>query len=356
MGPSVQMPLPHGLLASMLAAGCLGAVASCVGVRQQGALSGAGGEGGVAVVGGGGAGLVSWSPIGGAPAPADPVDLDAGGRPMRCDDAGVCACMNIASFGKVAHYGGNSDSTDAFQRYLNTKSNARMTLLTERTTITAALLADYDVLILQALEDSEYNGFWSYAQSEVDALEAWVRAGNALIVLTGYGGDPREVDPANQLLAFAGISYGKSDTFVSCADNYCYCTDSSIPFTGWSPGTFIGVNMTAPLGGVGAVGLFHGRPVSCADTPDAPCQIVARDSQAGIVGVVKQLGQGRIFVWADEWVTYTSQWGAVNTHGADCNGHTAGEIFDVPQFWYNVIHWALPDASCFHISDPIIVE
>jgi len=326
----------------------LAAVASCAGVHI------ADSDAGAITPGSGGSGGGGLRAAGGRPSGLPQNNPDA--RAERCDDAGGdCKCMNIASLGKVAHYGGNSDSTDAFQQDLNTKSNARMTLLTERTRLTPALLSNYDVVILQALEDSEYNGFWSYGQDERDALGAWVRAGNALIVLTGYGGDADEVDPANQLLAFAGVSYGKSDTFASCPDNYCYCTDSSIPFSGWSSGGFLGVNMVAPDGGPGAVGVFHGRPISCADTSDGACQSVASDPQAGIVGVVKQIGQGHVFVWADEWVTYTSQWGAVNTHGADCNGHTAGEIFDVPQFWYNVIRWALPDARCFHIADPIIV-
>jgi hypothetical protein len=334
----------------------LAVLASCAGVSPR--ASGGGQAGGTGLqVGTGGAGAGGGGPLlSGVPGP----DASSGGsvdaRPQRCDDAGNCACMNIASLGKVAHYGGNSDSTDAFQQYLNTKSNARMALLTERTTLTPALLAGYDVVILQALEDSEYIGFWSYGADEIAALADWVRAGNALIALTGYGGNADEVDADNQLLAFAGISYGKSDTFSSCPDNFCYCTDSSIPFAGWSPNTFIGVNMTAPRGGVGSVGVFHGRPISCVDTADGPCQVVANDPQAGIVGVAKQVGKGRVFVWTDEWVTYTSQWGAVNTHGADCNGHTAGEIYDVPQFWYNVIRWVLPDASCFHISDPIVID
>ena len=100
--------------------------------------------------------------------------------------------------------------------------------------------------------------------------------------------------------------------------------------------------------------MFHGRPISCTDAA-GPCQPVASDPQAGVVGVAKQVGNGHVFAWSDEWVTYTSQWGAANTHGPDCAGHTAGEVYDVPQFWYNAIHWLLPDASCFSIADPTIV-
>jgi hypothetical protein len=309
---------------------------SCAGVRPDG--------------GGGGYGGRSGRKVDGLPPPS----FDA--RPERCDDGGDCRCMNIASLGKVAHYGGNNDSTDAFRQYLNTRSNARVSLLTNRTTITSALLSTYDVVILQALEDSEYVGFWSYSQAETDALAAWVEAGNGLIVLTGYGGVADEVNPSNRLLSFSGISYGKDDTLTSCPDNFCYCTESSIPFRNWSPGSFLAQNMIARDGQTAAaVGVFHGRPISCAATADPACEVVATDPQAGIVGVGRRIGKGRVFVWADEWVTYTSQWGAASTHGADCNGHTAAEIYNLPQFWYNVLRWVLPDASCFTIDDPLVI-
>jgi hypothetical protein len=346
------------LVPSALGVCFIATMLGCAGIRPE--ASGRTGGAGGSQAAGGASGAVApratgGSGSGGTVAYGPGIDAAADVRPERCDDAGNCSCMNIASLGKVAHYGGNSDSTDAFQQYLNTKSNARLTLQTARATITPELLAPYDIVILQALEDSEYTGFWSYSADEIRTLSDWVKAGNALIALTGYGGDAEEVGPDNQLLAFAGISYGTADTFVSCPDSYCYCTDSSIPFSAWTPGMFLGEHMTAPNGGPGAVGLLHGRPITCTDSPDAPCQVVARDPQAGIVGVAKQVGKGRVFVWSDEWVTYTSQWGAVNTHGADCAGHTAGEIYDVPQFWFNVIHWLLPDASCFHIFDPIVI-
>jgi hypothetical protein len=311
----------------------LAIVASCAGVREDQPGAGGGWNGGIR---------------------PHPTSTDA--RPQRCDDSGDCKCMSIGSLGKVAHYGSNNnDTTDAFQTYLNTKSNARMTLLTNRVTLTPDLLASYDVLILQALEDSEYIGFWSYSQAEINTLAEWVRAGNGLIVLTGYGSVADEVNPDNQLLSFAGITYGKTDTFTACPDNYCYCTDSSIPFAGWQSRSFICANMIASNGQPGEVGVFHGRSITCKDTAEGPCQIVATDPQGGIVGVGKTIGKGRVFVWGDEWVTYTSQWGGTNSHGADCNGHTASEIYDVPQFWYNVIRWVLPDASCFNIADPIVV-
>ena len=160
------MLLRHRLFVSALWAWSISLGVACVGVHPI--ASGAqGGGGGFFSQGGAGspsAEDAAASGSGGSPRPA----VDA--RPERCDDAGHCACMNILSLGKVAHYGANSDSTDAFQQYLDTKSNARMTLLTDRTTLTPELLAGYDVLILQALEDNEYTGFWSYSQDEESLL------------------------------------------------------------------------------------------------------------------------------------------------------------------------------------------
>src|SRR5579871_319221 len=192
------------LLLSALGAWSILAISACAGVRPH-ATGAESGTGGVIVTAssGGQSGSLDPGTGGGLGTDGSPLGV-ADARPQRCDDAGNCACMNILSLGKVAHYGGNSDSTDAFQQYLNTKSNAHMTLATDRITLTPELLAGYDVVILQALEDSEYTGFWSYGQDEIDALAAWVRAGNGLIALTGYGGTADEVDPSNQLLAFPG--------------------------------------------------------------------------------------------------------------------------------------------------------
>jgi len=51
------------------------------------------------------------------------------------------------------------------------------------------------------------------------------------------------------------------------------------------------------------VGVFMGRPITCAD-----CQVMGTWQTNTLVGVHKQVGAGRVFAWADEWVTYTSQW------------------------------------------------
>ena len=73
-----------------------------------------------------------------------------------------------------------------------------------------------------------------------------------------------------------------------------------------------------------------------------------------LAGATKQMDMGRVFMFADEWVTYTSQWDGT---GADtcamdpahnfCTNRLAPQYYQVPQFWYNAIKWASGDRECF---------
>jgi hypothetical protein len=304
-------------------------------------------------------------------------DLMADVQPFGYDDAGTPICLSILSLGQPAHYGagsGTTDSTDAFQTYVNTYTkNANtgttsvMTMVKKFTSLTDDFLSHYNVIILQALEDTEYNGLWSFTQSDTDALKRWVNdKGGALITMTGYGGNTTEVNPLNQLLSFSGISYKTDDIFSSCPDSMCYCTDSSIPFDGWQSDyadQSLEHNLTHDLK---KVGVFHGRSINCTDSA---CQVFAKDSSGDKVGVAKVVGKGHVVAWADEWVTYTSQWGIQasqwDTH-AECTGgdngshsdalnppHTAKLTYNVPQFWNNVFSWSSPDMQwCFSIAAP----
>ena len=203
------------------------------------------------------------------------------------------------------------------------------------------------MIILQALEDGENGPFWQFSQAEVDALTAWVNGGGGLVTLTGYGGDPGEVDPDNQLLAFANISYNKDDILGQCPNGQpCYCWGNSVPLGGWQASSVISSQITQ-------VGAFHGRSIN---SPDGD---VVRTDGTTKYAVSKPVGKGKVFVFCDEWVTYTSQWGAgpTTTNPSDpCYGKSASQVFQVPQFWYNVIKWVAPDSQCFDITDPTITK
>lgn len=307
------------------------------GTGSNGAGNGSNGAGnGGGLVGLGGGFVTSSSGAGG----------DAG-RPLKCDDAGNCSCINIASIGLPAHYGSGSDSTDAFQAWLNSKSSANLDIITTQPALTPAFLAQYDVIILQALEGGEYGPFWQFTADDQTALAAWVQNGGGLIALTGYGGDADEVDPDNQLLGFTGISYNKDDILGTCPGSEpCYCWGNSVPLGGWQSSSPISANITQ-------VGAFHGRSIN-----NSGGVVVCTDGTTDYA-VSKDMGKGKVFVYCDEWVTYTSQWYGTTpvTNMSDpCYGMSAEQVFQVPQFWYNVLKYASSNASCFTITDPSIVQ
>ncbi len=315
---------------------------------QGGAAGRSGGGGGTSGWTGGGDGLLGGN--GGGPSSSSSSGSSSENKGTRCDPQGNnCYCIAIASIGQPAAYGadsGSSDNQNAFQDYLNTKSNATVKMFNTKPNINADFLKDYDVLILQAMVTGSLKGGaepWTIGDDEVAAIEEWVKAGHSIISMSGYQGDSREVEPLNKLLGFTGISYNKDDIYTT-GDRWDYCRDSSVPFDGWkSPMDF---------GGMKAVGVFHGRSLNCSD-----CKVWAEDSSGLKIGVEKDVDLGRVFAFADEWVTYTSQWGLITKdRGTDCVDHTAADMYTVPQFWYNAIANVISDElkKCFTIEDVVV--
>jgi len=338
----------------------------------------------------GGTGLGGGSPQGGAGSggtsgPPVTIDLDAAvvaqpdlasSEPLpdltgyQCDEVGNCTkCdpVRILSLGQPAQYGANSgttDSTQDFQLFMkdNTNGTATMTMQESPVSITADLLSNYDVVILQGLYTNVYdpNGIWKFTSTDATALHDWVNdKGGALIAMSGYFSDNSvEIGPLNQLMAPFGITYDADTTFTQsdCPNppGLCYCAYGSYPFDNWTTAV---PDITKNLG---KVGVFMARSITC---PGADCQVVAIDNvDASAVtknlGVAKQVGNGRVFAWGDEWVTYTSQWGLKPDPTYDdastyqqCVGFTPHTSYTVPQFWYNVFRW-VAHTSCLTIIVP----
>ena len=311
------------------------------------------------------------------------VDLDAsvvvsgpdlgGAEPLpdlkgyQCDDAGnctLCQPVRILSLGQPASksYGASGgDNTNAFQDFMNSNSKGTATMKMQTTFmhIPALDLGQYDVVILQALYDNPYdpNVLWKFDDTDAATLRDWVRnKGGAIIAMSGYYNDNAvEIQPLNQLLNgsdnWSGITYNPDNSFndSSCA-NYCsYC---SVPFDGWTTTYADFDQITRNLK---KVGIYFGRSINCTGSD---CQVFAKDSTFGNVGVAKAIGKGRLVAWGDEWVTYTSQWGLTpdpqyddTTKYAQCVGHTPMTSYTVPQFWYNVFRW-VAQTSCLTIVVP----
>jgi hypothetical protein len=286
--------------------------------------------------------------------PPDPVDDAGHDREIICDPTtGECTCVNIGLLGRLPTYGAvpGQDNTAALEAWLNEKSSAVVVTHTTDVAITPEFLSQYDVLILQALENQEGGPYWDYEGQEVVALRQWVEAGGGIISMMGYGAVANEVNPTNTLLSFSGFSYNGDDILYECGlvPVCCHCLGSSVPMEGWNQNHPISAN-------INSVGVFHGRSINA----PAEAEIVA-EGEGGIYGATLQWGEGRIFVFNDEWVSYTSQW---TGEGVDddcmtdtddvCYGISPDTQYQVPQFWYNAIKW-VSDRECFTIDEPTIV-
>jgi hypothetical protein len=212
---------------------------------------------------------------------------------------------------------------------------------------------------------------WVFTPDEVSALEAWVKAGGGLIALSGYqcngqGCTIYDTTATNQLLSFTDISFNADDVLdpqkVSCGD--CYCWGGSMPNGGPIAGTNVTNagpwDQTSPIGAhITDVGAYIARSIKSTNA--------SIDSTDGTnaFAVHEAVGQGHIFAYGDEWVTYSGEWlgtaaclqPSMFTDPNDpCYEKSAAQIFQIPQFWYNAIKYASSAVQCFTISSPGIIQ
>ncbi|MGA2451325.1 MAG: hypothetical protein ABTD50_21915 [Polyangiaceae bacterium] len=303
------------------------------------------------------------------------------GRPKKCDDAGRCTCINIASIGTHGETGsstGDNGDTSSFTDWLNTESSASVDNYTTKPTLTydptntvdaaapgELLLNNYDVVILQWLADVPNPGpdapakdYWQFSPDEVSALQAWVNSGGGIVAMSGYDPNAGEIGPVNNLLSFTEMQYGATDVLGNCqlfdggADSLCYCNQGATPLGPPWANTAVGTSITQ-------IGAFHGRSVL---TSGADAVVDIQDSTY-TYAAHQAVGSGHVVVYTDEWVTYSSQWltvsgdagGGVNYSNPydPCYQRSSGLIFQVPQFWYNVIGYAASAVNCpFTITLP----
>ena len=139
-------------------------------------------------------------------------------------------------------------------------------------------------------------------------------------------------------------------TLVDANNNQlCWCGGSE-PITDWIRTDPVIANLSLD---VTMVGMQNGRSINA----PADAHVAATTTNGSTVYnllVGKVVGQGRVLVYTDEWITYTSQWNGVgnqNTTNPSCQGFLPQDKFQTAQFWYNMIRWTQPNASCFKIVD-----
>jgi hypothetical protein len=261
----------------------------------------------------------------------------------------VCVCITVATWGGLGTFGAvpGMDGQDAIGAWLAANSTNDAAYFPTKPAITADMLAEFDVIILQDL-----SAWAAFTADEIATFNAWLNAGGGVISLNGYSANGAEMTNVNALLASTGMSYvPNSDTFGNPAADACgYCYGSSIPQAGWTTHP-IAANLTF-------VGAFHGRAITPGDA-----EVVAQTAE-GVLGAAKQMGDGRAFMFHDEWVTYNSQWTGQNLpsdcrYGDPnnaCNDKHPLNDYRNSTFWYNALKWASGDPACFVITDPTVIR
>jgi hypothetical protein len=280
---------------------------------------------------------------------------------VTCDGEVDCTCppFNVAVIGKPGKWGANpgGDSDKALQEWLNTSSlgTAKADNFTTRVALTPEFLATYHVIIFASLsEDSDRGPFWTFDAAEVAAFQAWIEQGGGVITLIGYSGDGAEVDPVNQLIGFSGITYNRDGIWTMCVDHrVCACAHSNT-LADWNKTDPVVANLS---NSVTWVGLENGRSINA--PADAHVAAKASDGKNALVG--KVVGKGHVLAYGDEWITYTSQWNGYGNSSANdptCAGFLPQDTYQIAQFWFNMIKWSQPTATCFKIENkqqPVII-
>ena len=241
-----------------------------------------------------------------SPEVCDGIDNDGNGIIDDVDVGhdGVCDCLRIATIGVTGTAGGSG----VFESWLQARSSLGADALGDQV-LTPELLAPYQIILSQDISGRVRTA------DEAAALEAWIRAGGGFMTLTGYGG-ASEPTNVNTLLAPTGIQY--ADNLVLCGCGF------TLPVDGWHPHPVSDM--------ITRLGMDNGYPVTGAGT------VVADQSGYDLLRAT-QLGSGRVLVWADEWISFDSEW----------TGHPD---YQVQRFWLNAIKWLSPPLVC---QVPILV-
>jgi hypothetical protein len=217
----------------------------------------------------------------------DDVDNDCDGLADNVDSGGdgLYDCQRVLLLGSP---GANPSSNFQNWAFMNGTVVSRQT----NPTIDATLLAQYDLVLIDGLPRA-------YTADEATALATWVAAGNSVMALTGYYGSITDASFPSSLLVELGASFenqlldGPVTTFPATHPTTTGLT--SVTFSGGRPIVTTAPNVTV----VGTIGTTN-------------------------VAVAFEHGDGRVYLWGDEWVTFDSQWTSMP---------------EIEQFWVNAFGW-----------------
>jgi len=245
----------------------------------------------------------STCPAGGtcSPETCDGVDNNCDGQIDNLDANidGICDCLLVATLGVPGTWG----QGDVFATWLSARSNNGAANLADQI-LTPQLLAKYQVIVAQDVHKNHV-----YAADEILALQNWVKAGGGLMTLIGYS-PPGDTTNVNLLLAPFAMNYGSKQILRG--------NGMTVPISEWT---------AHPIDqGVTAIGMQDGYEVQGTGT------VIARSGGLN-VGVAQDVLPGHVFSWADEWITYNSEW-------------TQHPDYQVQLLWVNAIKWLTAANIC----------
>jgi hypothetical protein len=205
---------------------------------------------------------------------------------------GICDCLGVLILGTSG-----SLAASTFETWLKSKgTTTKRRLDSAGGPLAATDLAGIDIVILDRLSRD-------YAKTEIDALQAFVKGGGALIAMTGYDHSGADATRPNLIIEGLGAKY---DTTIR----------PNAPITEWDTAHPIAKDMTS----VTFAGGYAVTPVTGFKTA-----IVARSS-GNPVAVAVDVGTGRAFIWGDEWIEYDSEWATIPA---------------IPKLWANIFGWVV---------------
>jgi hypothetical protein len=234
----------------------------------------------------------------------DGIDNDHNGivddRDVSAD--GVCDCLAIATLGGPANVGAG----DVFSGWLDARSDLGAQPLAA---VTAEELAKYQVLVMQNMSSRELSA------AEVEVITDWVKTGGGLLTLTGYTVPPLDPNHVNVALAPFGMQYGTQGILFDLTQ----LLSGTAPVTNWT--------QPHPVTeGIMRVGVANGFEIQ------GDGEVLASERGLNVL-MGKQVGEGHVLAWGDEWITINGEWKA----HAD---------YQVERLWQNMIKWVTAKTVC----------
>jgi hypothetical protein len=232
---------------------------------------------------------------------------------------GVCDCLRIATLGEAGPWG----QGNVFTTWLNARSSTPAVGLGDQV-LTPELLKPFQVIVSLHVGTMAVNStpaHHAFSAAETSAFQAWVQNGGGTMSTIGYFGDETaEVVNINELLSPIGMGYSTNAPLGQVSG---YIQDwTAHPVT-------TGVKSVFTQNGVEPAALL-GMPL-------------ASDSRGHLALAASQVGQGRVVVWGDEWITYDATWADVTNQ-------------QIELFWVNILKWLSPTMVCQVPIPPRLVK